>query len=231
MKSKITKKSRNLVIAMLLGDGTISSNMSFKIAHAIEQEEYLKWKIKQLNEMGIRNNGLKYYNSSCGYNVGKTVVYTQLNVLPIFRVLRTVMYQPKKKINSRRLLNRLDEKGLAIWYMDDGHINLTFNPSGNLKSFFVKIATCQSKEDNQIIIDYFNERWNVSFYQFSEGRGTYSIACGTKNAKKFLEIVKPYVLEIPSMWYKLRNKMTKDEFNLSLVGKNFTEMPKCDTVV
>jgi len=160
------------------------------------------------------------------------VVYTQLNVLPIFRILRKVMYQPKKKINSRRILNRLDEKGLAIWYMDDGHINLAFNPNGNLKSFFVKIATCQSKEDNQIIIDYFNERWNISFYQFSEGKGTYSIACGTKNAKKFLEIVKPYILEIPSMWYKLRNKMTKDEFNSSLVGNgNIAEIPKYDLVV
>jgi hypothetical protein len=34
MKTKINKKSRNLLIAMLLGDGTISNNFVFKIAHA-----------------------------------------------------------------------------------------------------------------------------------------------------------------------------------------------------
>lgn len=228
MKSKLNKKSRNLIIAMLLGDGTISSNTSFKMCHAIEQEEYLKWKIKQLNNHGVRNNGLKYYTSVSGYNVGKTVVYTRLNVLPIFRVLRRVMYQPKKTINSLKILNRLDEKGLAIWYMDDGHINVSYNEKGNVKSLYVKFATCQSKEDNQIIIDYFKKRWNINFYQFSEGRGTYSICCGTIEAKKFIAIVKPYILEIPSMWYKIRNKMTKDKFNAYLVGNKITEMLDTD---
>ena len=138
------------------------------------------------------------------------------------------MYQPKKKINNRRILNRLDARGLAIWYMDDGHVNVTYNLSGNVKSLNIKIATCQSKEDNQIVIDYFKEVWDINFYQFSEGKGTFSIACGTVQARKFVAIIKDYVLEIPSMWYKIRNKMTKDEFNSYLVGNNITEMPNTD---
>ena len=56
MKTKITKESRNLLIALLLGDGTISNNFVFKLAHCIEQKDYLEWKIKQLNNAGIRNN-------------------------------------------------------------------------------------------------------------------------------------------------------------------------------
>ena len=61
MKTKITKESRNLLIALLLGDGTICSNNVFKLAHAEQQKDYLEWKIKQLNDAGIRNNGLKTY--------------------------------------------------------------------------------------------------------------------------------------------------------------------------
>lgn len=228
MKSKLNKQSRNLIIAMLLGDGTISNNFSFKMCHAIEQEEYLKWKIKQLNNHGIRNNGLKYYVSSTGYNTGRKVVYTQLNVLPFFKVLRRVMYKPKKIINNRQILNRLNALGVAVWYMDDGHVNVAYNKEGNVKSVFVKIATCQSKEDNQIVIDYFKEVWGVNFYQFSEGKGTYSICCGTKQSRKFIAIIKPYVLQIPSMWYKIRNKMTKDNFNNYLVENKFLEMPNTD---
>lgn len=228
MKSKLNNNSRNLIIAMLLGDGTISNNFSFKMCHAIEQEEYLKWKIQQLNKHGIRNNGLKYYVSTCGYNTGRKVVYTQLNVLPFFRVLRRIMYKPKKIINNRQLLNRLTSLGVAIWYMDDGHINMAYNKSGNLKSLYVRIATCQSKEQNQVIIDYFKEVWDVSFYQFSEGKGTYSLSCGTVQAKKFIAIVKPHILEMPSMWYKIRNKMTKDAYNKYLVENNFLEMPNAD---
>ena len=48
MKTKITKDSRNLLIALLLGDGTIMSNNVFKLAHCEQQKDYLEWKIKQL---------------------------------------------------------------------------------------------------------------------------------------------------------------------------------------
>ena len=71
MKTKINKASRNLLIALCLGDGTISNNNVLKLSHGVEQEEYLKWKIKLLNEHGLKNNGLKYYTSYCGYNTGK----------------------------------------------------------------------------------------------------------------------------------------------------------------
>ena len=59
MKTKFNKESRNLIIGMLLGDGTISNNYVFKLSHGENQKEYLEWKIKLLNEYGIKNNGLK----------------------------------------------------------------------------------------------------------------------------------------------------------------------------
>ncbi len=221
MKTKFNKESRSLLIAMLLGDGTISNNNVFKMCHAMEQKDYLLWKIKLLNNNGIRNNGLKTYKSSTGYNIGKEVVYTQLNIIPFVKLLRRIYYKPKKNLANRRMLNRLTAQGIAIWYMDDGHINiLKRKDSEEVKGFNIKIATCTTREQNQVIIDYFKEVWNIAFYQFSEGKGTYSIACGTKEARKFIAIVKPYVLEIPTMWYKIRNKKTKDEFNKSLVGLN-----------
>jgi hypothetical protein len=118
--------------------------------------------------------------------------------VPFTKVLRRVIYKPNKQIGNRKMLNRLGALGVAIWFMDDGHIN-------HRKDFsiYIKIATCLSKEENQVIIDYFRETWNVHFYTFSEGRGSYSICCGTESAIKFIEIVKPYVSQIPSMAYKI----------------------------
>ena len=49
MKTKITKESRNLLIALLLGDGTIQNNNVFKLAHCEQQLDYLECKIKKLN--------------------------------------------------------------------------------------------------------------------------------------------------------------------------------------
>lgn len=205
MKSKITKESRNLLIALLLGDGTIMNNNVFKLAHCEQQKDYLEWKIKQLKEAGIKNSGLKTYTSSSGYNIGKTVFYTELNVIPFIKVLRRVFYKPTKTIGNRKLLNRLDPKGIAIWYMDDGHINIRKDKDGRPMGFYIKIATCLPKNEVQIIIDYFKEMWNINFYMFHEGRkkDSYSLCCGTKEGIKFINIIKPYVSQVLSMIHKI----------------------------
>ena len=48
MKSKITKQSRNLLIAMILGDGCATKRGQFMMTHGECQLEYLTWKVKLL---------------------------------------------------------------------------------------------------------------------------------------------------------------------------------------
>ena len=210
MKSKFTKEGRNLLIGMLLGDGTISNNNVFKLAHSTEQKDYLEWKISQLKEAAIRNTGIKSYISSRGYNKGSEVLYTQLNIIPFIKVLRRVVYKNGKKTFSRKLLNRLDAKGIAIWFMDDGHINIRKN-KGRPCGFYIKISTCEPKEEVQTIIDFFKEQWNINFYMFHEGKkeDSYSLCCGTKEGLKFIELVKPYVSQVPSMIHKITYDLTQ----------------------
>ena len=208
MKTKFNKESRNLLISMLLGDGTISNNNVFKLSHGYKQKEYLKWKINLLNEYGIKNNGLKEYISTKGYNTGDIVYYSQLSIIPFIKLLRKIIYKPKKNYSNRKILNRLNALGLAIWYMDDGYINIR-KTNDKIHGFYIKIATCLSKENNQIIIDYFKEVWNVSFYQFKEGKETYSLCCGTQEGIKFIEIVKPYIESCPSMIYKIQYDLSQ----------------------
>ena len=71
--------------------------------------------------------------------------------------------------------------------------------------FYIKIATCLPKDEVQIIIDYFKEVWDVNFYMFREGKkeDSYSLCCGTKEGIKFINIVKPYVSQVPSMMHKI----------------------------
>lgn len=211
MKTKITKESRNLLIALLLGDGTICNNNVFKLAHAQQQKDYLEWKIKQLNDAGIRNNGLKTYVKTCGYNTGVNVYYTQLNIIPFIKVLKRIFYKPKKVLGNRKLLNRLDARGVAIWYMDDGHINIRKDKDGRPMGFYIKIATCLPKNELQIIIDYFKEVWDVNFYMFHEGKkeDSFSLCCGTKEGLKFINIIKKYVLQVPSMAHKIQYDLSQ----------------------
>lgn len=213
MKTKFNKDSRNLLIALLLGDGTISNNNVFKIAHSEVQKDYLEWKVKQLNENGIRNNGIKSYIKTRGFNVGVPVYYTQLNIVPFIKVLRRVVYKDKKILGNRKLLNRITPMGVAIWYMDDGHINIRRNKEGRVHGFYIKISTCEPKEEVQVIIDYFKEQWGINFYMFHEGRkeDSYSLCCGTREGLKFIELVRPYVEQVPSMLHKIQFDLSQRE--------------------
>lgn len=215
MKTKFNKQSRNLLIGLLLGDGAISKNNVFKIAHCEAQKDYLEWKIKQLKECGIRNNGIKSYIKTSGYNTGVSVYYTQLNIIPFVKVLRRVVYKGKKILGNRKLLNRLSAREIAIWYMDDGHINIR-KDKGRPCGFYIKISLCEPKEEVQTIIDYFKEVWNVSFYMFHEGKqqDSYSLCCGTKEGLKFINIVKNYVNQVPSMKHKITYDLTQRKHSL-----------------
>ena len=157
MKTKFNKESRNLLIGLLVGDGTVSNNKVFKISHGYKQKEYIEWKIKLLNAHGIKNNGLKSYEQKQGYAVGTTVYYTQLAIVPFIHLLRRIIYKPKKTIANRKILNRLGTLGLAIWYMDDGHLNTQKNKAGEIRSFAIKISTCLLREENQVLIDFLRE--------------------------------------------------------------------------
>ena len=210
MKTKFNKESRNLLIGLLIGDGTISNNNVFKIAHCEAQKDYLEWKINQLKGCGIRNNGIKSYIKTKGFNIGVPVYYTQLNTIPFIKVLRRVFYKGKKIIGNRKLLNRLSAKEIAIWYMDYGHINIR-KDKGRPCGFYIKISTCEPKQEVQTIIDYFKEQWNINFYMYHEGKkeDSYSLCCGTKEGLKFIDIIKPYVLQVPSMIHKITYDLTQ----------------------
>ena len=233
MKTKITKESRNLLIALLLGDGTICSNNVFKLSHAEQQKDYLEWKIKQLNYAGIRNNGLKSYVKTCGYNTGVNVYYTQLNTIPFIKVLRRIFYKPTRILGNRKLLNRLDAKGIAIWYMDDGHINIRKDKDGRPIGFYIKIATCLPKDELQIIINYFKEVWDINFYMFHEGKkeDSFSLCCGTKEGLKFINIVKKYVLQVPSMVHKIQYDLSQRRRPLDVPEQGKLGTAKAEEIV
>lgn len=226
IQKSLSKKQKKLLIALLIGDGTISSNYVFKLSHSIEQKEYLEWKVSLLNKFGIKNNNIKEYTSSCGYNYGKRVLYSQMSLHSTIKALRRSIYIPKKTI-TRRLLNWLDELGLAIWYMDDGFININESKQrhGSIQRN-IRISTCVDEQTCNMMIDYFKERWGIEFRPFLEKSKLYSLATRTNNdTDKFIEIIKPYAEQVPSLLYKIRKSLTKEEFIAQQQAGSKSETP------
>ena len=100
--------------------------------------------------------------------------------------------------------------------MDDGHINIRKDKNGRPMGFYIRISTCEPKEEVQVIIDYFKDVWGISFYMFHEGRkkDSYSLCCGTKEGLKFITLVKPYVVQVPSMLHKIQYDLSQRVRNL-----------------
>lgn len=213
-RTKFNKDSRNLLIGMSIGDGTIMKSQysySMKLQQGRFQKEYLEWKIKMLDLYGIPHGELKTYQMIGNFTHGEYwstyAVYLKSN--PFIGVLRRVIYTENGKELSRKLLNRLTPLELAIWYMDDGGLNhkKRVNSIGQkvIYSTALRLSVCTTQEIAQRYIDYFKEVWGVNFYTFKEGknRNKISLMCGTKEARKFLNIIEKYIKQVPSMSYKV----------------------------
>lgn len=215
ISKKLNLNQKRLLIGMLIGDGTITNHPDYKIDHSTPQLEYLKWKISLLDETNIKNSGLKKYKSSAGFNKGEDVYRVRLSTSMTIKALRRSIYKPKKTI-TRKLLNWLTPREIAIWFMDDGSVNVNTSKQRSSIKHTVLIATCVEEEVANMIVDYFEEVWNITFRVFPEqGKKTLSYSIATtseEECRKFNNLVYPYVKQVPSLLYKLRNNYTKEEF-------------------
>lgn len=196
----MNKNKKSILIAMSIGDGCISKDPNSKscylsIVHSTKQEEWIKWKYDTLMSLlGGHYPKMTYFNNGGypGIRFVKTSNY--------FRILRSWLYKNNKKHISRYLLNKLDAEGIAIWYMDDGNLSAK-KYNGKIHAYELYLNTHISQQDNQIIIDYFKEVWDIQFHQV-KNKGHYRLRMSTREIRKFLPIISKYI--IPSMQYKIQ---------------------------
>ena len=192
---KILKEGRRIALYMGIGDGHINKNSYFlSIRHCLKQKEYLEWKRKLLIEKGFSCSEIKYVPNN-GY--GAYEFYTHYN--KCFKLIRKILYKNRKKYYNPAVFKKITPLGLAIWYMDDGSISTDSQRS------ILTISTCTTREENQKIIDIIKERFQISFGQRKMGKN-YALICGTREARKFLKIVEPYIMQVSCMRYKLNVK-------------------------
>ena len=201
MIDNMTQEEKSLIIALIIGDGHIDNIGRISINHCEKQKEYLQFKANLIyNIIGGKPitlhktktciKGKEYY----GYSIRKCCKKKLIQ-------FRQLMYPNGRKEITREVLEQLTPQGIAIWYMDDGNLSQEKDKNGNVKAYKLGIATYLSKEENQVIVDYFKEKWNLEFHSHKDGNH-YRLRMGTKEARKFLQLVRPYV-NIDCMKYKV----------------------------
>ncbi len=192
---KITRKERNLIIAVSIGDGHIDKRGSVSMFHSDKQREFVEYKFKLLKRLCTTDKLIVRQSN------GTTQYGFRLKVSKFTKMLRRVLYPNGKKHISRKILNRLDAQCLAIWWMDDGSCsNILQETTGNPRTSISTLSTCLSKEENQVIIDWFKEEHGISFGQ-RKMKNHYALTCRMKEGRKLRDFIGNFVIE--PMKYKL----------------------------
>jgi hypothetical protein len=187
----------NLLFGMALGDGCITKNSlnsySLCIKHCKKQEHYALFKLHKLETLICKEINLHHHN----YGGYPSVTYSVTH--PDFKNVYDVLYIGGKKKITEALLQQLDIEAISIWYMDDGSLTRK-KRNGKIHAYDLSIATYCSEEEVNIVINFFIEKWDI-FFTKKYNKGRYSIRCGTKEARKFITMIKPFICD--SMLYKL----------------------------
>ena len=189
----MTENERVLCLAMVLGDGHVKkNNPELSMSHGSKQEPYIRWKAEILSK--ATNKKVKVTRV-----VGEYVGYRLQVTHPVFKELRAECYTEEgNPIINKAQLETLSPEAIAIWYMDDGCL-CAKKRGGKIHSYELSISTYCDEISAQNVVDYFKDHWGITF-TIKRNKGLHSVRCGLINAKKFLEIVKPYIIE--SLMYK-----------------------------
>lgn len=175
-----------IMLGSFLGDGCVhtlpSGRYRMKIIHCEAQKEYCEWKATMFGcqVSRIENNG---YASGIAYRFT-----TKVFDLPVEKTV------PKTKTTCPQwILDELDFRGLAIWWMDDG----------NLQNMSGIISTCSfDEESHQRIVQKLGSMGIEACYR-SDGKGYLSIYINKVGLYQLLRGISIYMHA--NMQYKFTN--------------------------
>ena len=188
---------------MIIGDGHIYSdkrsngNLRFVATNGEDQIDYLKYKMSMFNNDGkIVDAGRSPYSN-------KKIYHWFLNVDGnLTNKMKDEIYINGRKTITKEAVNRLNDVGLALWYMDDG--SLTYRDE-TVQSCFVRLNTqALSRDENDLLCEFLNNKYGIECHvrddRKKDGRNYYFIRISASSTKDFLKIVTPYMCK--SMAYK-----------------------------
>ena len=195
-----------VIYGSILGDGhlrTRSSGSELSIRHGSTQDKYCIFKKKILGAKEGKYNKFNEYEFCISK---KLKILEQLDKESYKRDDKGILIN---RTLSPILLDNIDIRGLAIYYMDDGtlwdygmhnSINDSNDRSGYRISFNIRKY---SWEQGEILSNKFNSITNVEFKHYKGETYHHLRISGKQNVNNFLKLVAPY-MDV-SMKYKIGN--------------------------
>ena len=189
-----------IVYGSFLGDGCIQKTKSnryrLRIIHCKKQKDYCLWKA---NMFGI--NKLNYIEKN-GYSQKEAYSFN------------TKCFDLTNEINDSKIvpeivINNINEKGIAIWFMDDGSI-MKRELKNKTISYFAKISSNNFDYTNHLILVRIFEKWNI-IPKIMKCKKYYELHFDKNNTQKLFDLIMPYIHE--NLLYKTNNTNNTNNTN------------------
>lgn len=185
---------------MILGDGYLNrfsskSNSRLSLGHSVKQESYCIFKFELLNKYLNLDYSVKKFLVTNKKNGRKyPVIQGSTKVSRYLTKIHKITYDKnKRKFLSQKLLSYLDERGLAIWYMDDGGLKASHSRRALSGSF---ISTQNfNYEENLLIKNWFLQKFDIKASIHKHGHGKFRISFSVFETKKLISLIKPYIIK------------------------------------
>lgn len=173
-----------------LGDGSVSESKNgirLRIIHGIKQEEYLRWKAS------IFNVGTFEELKENGYSKKPAIRFST----KLLSLTKNIKLSSPKKEGIKEVLSRLDARGVAIWFMDDGSLNR------GSAYFHTQSFPLETQEQ---FVKFFKTKFDIDA-SIKEDKGAdwsyYYLRMDKTNTFKLLDLIEKYMHG--SMAYKTLN--------------------------
>jgi recombination protein RecA len=182
----LTDDQWQVILGGSFGDGSLrkvgTHAAHFRVGHGEEQKDYLRWKHEMLVPFA---GSIKRTGNGWGFDT---------LAMPALGELRNAYYGEAGRIACDRVLDRLDARGLAVWYGDDGSFGGSYARWGKGKAvLYNKALTGESRQRVMAVL----ERLGIGRPR-DDGRGFW---LHSEQTSRLHALIAPYLH--PSLDYKL----------------------------
>ncbi|MBL7169819.1 MAG: hypothetical protein ISS48_02275 [Candidatus Aenigmarchaeota archaeon] len=215
-----TDDHKQILLGSILGDASLSHgggiNYYLEEIHSVQQRDYLSWKDSYFKILGSKTKDkihtIRKLNKSYKQFRLKTLSF------PILTKCYEEFYFDGKKTITKNILDQLNELGLTVWYLDDGHATV-------LESLIRLSTDNYSYQEHLLIKKWFRKTWNLG-PRIGKRTGKYYLLFNKKDSKTLLLIFKNVFekYRIPGcMCYKLGYLCPKNEEKVKIARKKKNE--------
>ena len=207
-KDNIISKALNddqkqVIYGSYLGDGHIRTTKKNRyrltIIHCENQKNYCKWKASMFNISELEEIEKNGYSQKKAYRFN-TKIFDFKNVFPT-----------NTKIIPSFILDEIDERGIAVWYMDDGSINVR-KLKNNKTSYHIRIHSNNFDYDTHLNLkEMFMYKYDIEVNIRKQKNKYYYLDFNKENSEKLIKLIYPYIHI--SMIYKIPSLYADTKYN------------------